>query len=143
MSESDYLNAWLAYWLGAVVLSVVWWRITRKWPQWLKYPTLLAVSAGLLVPFNVEPGSTLMAPAWLVMLYEGVFVPSSGFARAAPALVICMLVAAAFYPLFVALKRLIVKGKPQDNPQIKPKGKPNKRENARVEPQLSEVDVAG
>ena len=107
MTESDYFNAWLAYFVGAVMLSLVWWRLSRKWPHWLKYPSLLAVTVGLLVPFNIEQGSLSMAPAWLITFFEGIFLPDIGFARVAPTLVICMIAGAVLYPVVQLLKRMI------------------------------------
>ena len=115
VTENDYLNAWLAYFVGAVLLVLVWWRISRKWPHWLKYPSLLAVSVALLIPFNIEEGSLSMAPAWLVTFFEGVFLSEIGFVRVGPTLLTGTVIAALLYPLLLLTKRLLKPAKPSES----------------------------
>lgn len=107
MNESEYFNVWLVYFAGTLMLLLVWWRISKRWNHWVKYPCLLALATALLVPFNIESGTLHMGPAWLISLYEGVFVPEAGFARAGAVLVYAIIVALLIYPILALLWRLV------------------------------------
>lgn len=107
MTESDYANAWIIYLSGTALLLLVWWRISRSWNHWIKYPCLLLVTAFLLIPYNIESGSLNMGPAWLIAVYELLFVPEAGFVRAGPTLLVAMAGAFLIYPILVALWRLL------------------------------------
>jgi len=113
MTDNVYLNAWVVYWAGTVILLLVGWRISRRWPTWLKYPLLLLLAAVFLVPFNIESGAQALAPAWLVLMFEGVFIPDVGFMRVGPTLAIAAMAALLLYPLialFVALVKKLMGG---------------------------------
>lgn len=118
MTESDYFNAWVFYLGGAGLLALVWWRISRGWYSWIRYPSLLVVMAALVVPFNVESGSLLMAPAWLIAFFEGVFLPDIGFLRAGPTFIAVLFLALLIYPVLRLLMWLVgrLRGSKEDKP---------------------------
>lgn len=111
ITDNNYLDAWIIYWVGAALLILVGWRISRSWVAWLKYPLLLAFSAFVLVPFTIQADTTHLAPAWLIMMFEGVFQPDIGFARVGPTLAIVAGLAVLLFPLVAglvwAVKRLV------------------------------------
>ncbi len=97
LTEDNFLNAWIVYWVGSALLLLVTWRIARRWVAWIKYPLLLMLCAVFYVPFNIQADSQAMAPGWLIMLFEGIFVREVGFGRVGPTLAIAMGVALAVF----------------------------------------------
>jgi hypothetical protein len=109
MSETAYLNGWIVYACGVAVLILVGWRITRGLNIVLRVPLLMLLAAFLLTPFNIESGSTYMGPGWLIMLYEGVFLPEIGFSRVGPSMGIVALFSVVVFPVFYGIYRLFKK----------------------------------
>ncbi|GLS26305.1 hypothetical protein [Marinibactrum halimedae] len=107
MTETAYLYAWGVYLAGSLCLVLVLWRLLRSAAHWVKYP-LLFLALGLLVaPFSIETGSPYLAPATLILLFEGIFVPESGFVRAGPTVAVVSLISVLAYPLLFVLSKLI------------------------------------
>ncbi|WP_317931559.1 hypothetical protein [Halioxenophilus sp. WMMB6] len=124
MTENEYFNAWMAYLAGSVLLTAVWWRISRSWVSWLRYPSLLMVAVALVMPYNIEGGSLMMAPAWLIMMFEGVFLRDIGFARVGPTFATVVGLAALLYPVTVLLAGLIRKALPGKKMEPSPPADP-------------------
>ncbi len=109
MPETDYLNGWIVYVVGVALLLLVGWRITRRVHSVIRVPLLMLLAAFLLTPFNIESGSVYMGPAWLILLYEGVFVPEIGFSRVGPSFGAVALLSVVIFPLFYGLYALVRK----------------------------------
>lgn len=93
MSSYSYLVAW-AWYLGAVIgLSLVWWRITRGLPEFWKHLVRALPVAWALVPWSVAPDQASLAPAWLVMIFEGVLRDGGNAWRAGKGLLLATLLA--------------------------------------------------
>ncbi|WP_345418365.1 hypothetical protein [Halioxenophilus aromaticivorans] len=97
------MNAWIIYWVGSALLILVAWRIARGWVAWVKFPLLLILCALFFVPFNIHADAKEMAPAWLIMMFEGVFVPSIGFGRVGPTLGIASAAAVLLFPVLAGI----------------------------------------
>ena len=109
LTEDNILNAWIVYWAGSALLVLVSWRITRSWVSWIRYPLLFILCALFFVPFNIQADAQAMAPAWLIMMFEGVFVPEVGFGRVGPTLGIAVGIALVLYLVITGLVMLVKK----------------------------------
>lgn len=110
ITDNNYLDAWIVYWVGSALLLLVGWRIIRRWPAWLKFPLILIFAAFMLVPFSIQSEAVELAPAWLIMLFEGVFMPDIGFSRVGPTLGVAAGAAVLIFPVvagvYILVKRL-------------------------------------
>ncbi len=111
MTEADYVSGWTVYTVGVALVILVGWRITQGLTLVVRVPLLLLLTAFLLTPFNIESGSAFMGPAWLIMLYEGVFLPEIGFSRVGPAFGMVILFSVVIFPIFYLPYALIRKPK--------------------------------
>jgi len=71
---NEYLHAWLAYFVGFLFLFAVTWYITKNirfMP--LRYGLRVLVAVFFLVPWHSSEGSVYLSPAWLMMIFEGIF----------------------------------------------------------------------
>ena len=82
-SMSDYQSAWLLYLIATSGLIIMLWHLSRAWRyDWLNWRWLLLLSAAavLFVPVGV-PDTDALAPAWLVAMFELVFVDDAPVLR--------------------------------------------------------------
>lgn len=99
MTFQHYQNGWLAYIISGIFILLFCWRISRGMPHWLRYPLLCLGAAWLFTPFPIETGHEFMAPAFLMFMYEGLFMPKIGFVRTGPTVASVGLVSLFIYPV--------------------------------------------
>lgn len=98
MTLQHYHNGWLVYIASGICILLFCWRISRGMPHWLRYPLLCLGAAWLFTPFPIENGHEFMAPAFLMFMYEGLFLPNIGFVRTGPIVASVGLVSLFVYP---------------------------------------------
>lgn len=83
MTENEYFNAWINYILGVSLLFACWWYLTSKF-KWVELRHILRVVLGvsLVVPWYCYPNQPYLAPAWIIVLVEGLFDGGNAFWRA-------------------------------------------------------------
>jgi hypothetical protein len=98
MEQSDYLAAWTAYLIAAVVFSALSWRVLRRMPwRELAYVLECWLLALLFTPWYVMDGQNILAPALMVFALDIVTVePAAGVRALVP------LVMALFFGMIVA-----------------------------------------
>lgn len=69
-NEFDYAVIWGAYLASVFVLLYAWWRLSRRFPTWLRDPLRAVAFVLLLMPELVDPASGLHAPALFVAGFE-------------------------------------------------------------------------
>ena len=92
LTQEEYLGAWMYYGIGAAILMVCTWFITKR-ITW-KEPRLvvrLSVTTLLLFPWYSDTQQTYMSPAWIIAAIEGVFEGGAAFWRAGLPLVIALI----------------------------------------------------
>ncbi len=99
MTTKAYMWGWFAYLLGCVGVLFVLWYITRPFASAVRLPLRAVGAALLLTPWSVSPEHGELAPAWVVVVFDGLFQEDTSPWRAgAPLLailVVAVLVAAA------------------------------------------------
>lgn len=98
MEQSDYVAAWTAYLIAAVVFSALSWRVLRRM-RWREFAYVLEcwLLALLFTPWYVMDDQNLLAPALMVFALDIVTVePAAGVRALVP------LVMALFLGLIVA-----------------------------------------
>ena len=71
MEETGYLMVWLAYTGAALLLCFTGWLLFRRLPVTVSTPLMTVLAVLVLMPWNVAAGSDSLAPAWIVMLFDG------------------------------------------------------------------------
>jgi hypothetical protein len=104
MEAGDYNTAWLAYLGAALVLSVLSWRVLKRFlVRELAYLLECWLLALLFTPWYVLPDQDIMAPAFFVFVMDVITIePTAGIRALIP------LVMALFVMLFVALVLSVV-----------------------------------
>lgn len=94
MEQGDYIAAWTAYLIAALVFSVLAWRALRLLP-WRELAYLLEclLLALLFTPWYVIDGETILAPALMVVALDVLTVSPSEGVRALVPLVLAMFLA--------------------------------------------------
>lgn len=94
MEQGDYIAAWTAYLIAAVVFSVLAWRVLRKLP-WRELAYLLEcwLLALLFTPWYVLDGETILAPALMVLALDVLTVEPAAGVRALVPLVLALFLA--------------------------------------------------
>lgn len=86
MEQGDYIAAWTAYLIAALVFSVLAWRVLRKLP-WREVAYLLecCLLALLFTPWYVLDGESILAPALMVLALDVLTIgPSAGIRALVP-----------------------------------------------------------
>jgi hypothetical protein len=71
VASESYLIAWSWYLGATLVLIAVWWYWTRKLPTLWRNVLRALPAAWALMPLTVALDHERLAPAWLVMVFEG------------------------------------------------------------------------
>ena len=91
---SAMMWGWLIYLLGAVgVLAMLWW-ITVPFYTVLKVPLRFIAVAILLLPWSVSPDHAELAPAWVVVMFDGFAQQDMSWQRAGVPMLAMLLLAA-------------------------------------------------
>lgn len=91
MDSGDYTTAWLVYLVAAAVLSVLCWRVFRRYLlRELAYVLQCWLLALLLTPYYVEEGSEVMAPALMVFAMDSITIAPVAGVRALIPLIMSM-----------------------------------------------------
>lgn len=107
-SETDYVNGWLIYSIGAIVGLWCWWYLLSKLPISPLRPLLVGAMAGLLfMPWYSADNYHFMAPAWVVAASEGLFDGPEYFWRAGIPLIIAVVAMAVLGVVLQILFRLL------------------------------------
>jgi hypothetical protein len=69
MTASSYETAWLIYLLAATGIILILWRLTRRWPLFLRHACRISSIALLLTPYVSDPEKQVFAPAFLISLF--------------------------------------------------------------------------
>lgn len=110
---NEYLLAWSAYGIAALGCLLVWFRMTRPIWRWLREPLRLIMAVLLLTPTIVDPAKELFAPAVAITALDILFKVGNNAWRAVADLALYGLIAFALYALFVGLRFLIERRRPQ------------------------------
>lgn len=94
MEQGDYVAAWIAYLVAALVFSVLAWRVLRKLP-WRELAYLLQCCqlALLFTPWYVLDGEDILAPALMVFALDVLTVEPAAGVRALVPLVLALFLA--------------------------------------------------
>lgn len=94
MEQGDYVAAWTAYLVSAVVFSLIAWRVLRKLP-WRELAYLLecCLLALLFTPWYVMDDQNILAPALMVLALDVLTVAPSAAVRALVPLVLALFLA--------------------------------------------------
>lgn len=94
MEQGDYVAAWAAYLVAALVFSVLAWRVLRKLP-WRELAYLLecCLLALLFTPWYVLDGENILAPALMVFALDVLTVEPAAGVRALVPLVLALFLA--------------------------------------------------
>ncbi|HEY0960813.1 MAG TPA: hypothetical protein VGE69_00475 [Pseudomonadales bacterium] len=94
MEQGDYIAAWTAYLIAALVFSVLAWRVLRKLP-WRELAYLLEcwLLALLFTPWYVLDGQDILAPALMVLALDVLTVEPAAGIRALVPLVLALALA--------------------------------------------------
>ena len=90
MSANAYMGAWLIYLGGALLMVLLAWWLTRRWPALVNTPLLFMLLALLVTPWAVAPEVSSQAPAWVVSLFDGLIRDEESFRRAGIPLVMAV-----------------------------------------------------
>ena len=94
MEQGDYIAAWTAYLVAALVFSVLAWRVLRKLPwrelAYLLECTLLAL---MFTPWYVIDDQNILAPALMVLALDVVTIEPAAGIRALVPLVLALFLA--------------------------------------------------
>lgn len=94
MDSGDYTTAWLVYLVAGAVLSLLCWRVLRRYlPRALAYLLQCWLLAVLLTPWYVEEGSEIMAPAFIVFAMDSITIAPIAGVRALIPLIMAMVAA--------------------------------------------------
>ncbi|MCQ2031338.1 MFS transporter [Stutzerimonas zhaodongensis] len=110
---NEYLLAWSAYGIAALGCLLVWFRITRPMWRWLREPLRLIMAVLLLTPTIVDPAKEMFAPAVAITALDLLFKVGNNAWRAVADLALYGLIAFALYALFVGLRFLVERRRPQ------------------------------
>lgn len=92
MDPNDYTIAWVVYFCAATVLSVLCWRVFKRYlARWLAYLLQCWLLAILLTPWYVEPEGDVMAPAFIVFVMDTITIDAAAGIRALIPLIMAML----------------------------------------------------
>ncbi len=95
-TEEQYLLAWAYYGLGAVILFLGWWFLTKGIQRKeLRILLRLIVLVCLLVPAKTTSEGEYLSPAWLASVFDALMYGPEAFWRAGTPLIISLLVAIA------------------------------------------------
>ncbi len=97
MTENEYVNAWINYFIGAGLLFACWWYLTSlfRWVE-VRHLSRLIMGIILVVPWFSYTNQSYLAPAWLIALVEGIFDGDGAFWRAGLPLLIALVIGLAF-----------------------------------------------
>ena len=94
MEQGDYIAAWTAYLIAAVVFSALAWRLLRMLPwRGLAYLLDCWLLALLFTPWYVTDGQNILAPALMVFALDIVTIEPAAGIRALVPLVMTLFVA--------------------------------------------------
>lgn len=109
---NEYLLAWSVYGIAALGSLLVWFRITRPLWRWLREPLRLIMAVLLLTPTIVDPARELFAPAVAITALDLAFKVGNNAWRAVADLALYGLIAAVLYAVFVGVRFLIERRRP-------------------------------
>jgi hypothetical protein len=91
MEQGDYIAAWTAYLIAAVVFSALAWRVLRRMP-WREVAYVLEcwLLALLFTPWYVLDGEKILAPALMVFALDVITVEPAAGVRALVPLVMAL-----------------------------------------------------
>lgn len=82
VSGGAYTLAWLIYLLGAAgCLWMVWFWTRRLQPMAWRHLLRLISATLLLTPFVADPEQSYLAPAWIILVLEGIFEGAEAMGR--------------------------------------------------------------
>lgn len=93
MEQGDYVTAWIAYLIAAVVFSALAWRVLRRLP-WREVAYVLEcwLLALLFTPYYVLDGQDILAPALMVFALDAFTIePAAGIRAFVPLLMVLFL----------------------------------------------------
>lgn len=92
MDPNDYTIAWVVYLCAATVLSVLCWRVFKRYlVRWLAYVLEGWLLAILLTPWYVQPEEKVMAPAFIIFVMDTITIDLAAGIRALIPLIMAML----------------------------------------------------
>lgn len=94
---NEYTVTWCIYLLACIGVFIVVWRISRSWPLFPRQALRFIVACIVLVPVEVEAGKELLAPAFIVAIFEVVTKGGDGAVPALSALVLATILALLVY----------------------------------------------
>lgn len=101
---NDYTVTWCIYLLACIGVFIIVWRISRSWPLFPRQALRFIVACIILVPVEVETGTELLAPAFIVAIFEVVSKGGEGAVPALSALVLATIIALLVYGAWLAGK---------------------------------------
>lgn len=94
MSQEEYYVGWAYYLVGAALLWLCFWFLTRKISLlWIKTPLRVLVTVLLFMPWYSYENQSYLSPAWTVAILELLFDGLEAFWRAGIPLIIASILA--------------------------------------------------
>lgn len=92
-SPEEYLNAWLIYLGGVVLMMACWWYLTH-FLRWREFRQLSRIVVGtiLLVPWYTDATGHYLAPAVIVAVVDALTLGVEAFWRAGTPLLIALII---------------------------------------------------
>ncbi|WP_018015632.1 hypothetical protein [Teredinibacter turnerae] len=117
MTSAEYLQAWLYYLLGAILLIGCWWYATRPIP-WaeLRHLLRLVVIAVLLIPWYTNTQQEYLSPAFLIAIVEGLFEGGDAFWRAGTPLLAGVAAVVGLSLVVLGVRWLLLRNRPEPAP---------------------------
>jgi len=73
MSTAGYISAWAIYLLGCAGLSTAVWWATKHWARKdISRLFVLTTVVILVTPYTIDQNLSLLAPAWVMVIMEGI-----------------------------------------------------------------------
>jgi amino acid transporter len=73
MSTANYLSVWAIYLLGCAGLAAAVWWATKNWARKDISRLLVVITAVVLVtPYTIDKDLSFLAPAWVMVIMEGI-----------------------------------------------------------------------
>lgn len=101
---NEYTVTWCIYLLACIGIFVVVWRLSRGWPVFLRQALRFIVACIILVPVEVESKLELLAPAFIVAVFESATGNPEGAVSALSALALAAILALLIYGLWLTGK---------------------------------------